>query len=62
MQATLNAYAAAFTKCYPTYNVEFKKIKSRDGKTVFNVVLNGDVGNRPMTLEEISEAAAALSR
>jgi hypothetical protein len=62
MQDILNAYADAFTRCYPTYTVGFQKAKSREGKPVFNVVLNGDKGNRPMTLDEIREAAAALSR
>lgn len=62
MQATLNAYRDAFQRCYPTYTVTFGKTKSRDGGAQYNVILNGDKGNRPMTLTEISEATAALSR
>lgn len=63
MQATLEAYAAAFTKCYPTYAVTFERAKKTEaGAARFHVVLNGDKGNRPLTLDEINEATADFSR
>lgn len=59
-QVAIGAYVAAFGKHYPQTQCEVKRGKSRDGVPMYNVVLNGDKGDRPMTLEEIKEATTAF--
>ena len=59
-QVAIDAYKAAFGKHYAQTSVEVKRGKSRDGTPVYHVVLNGDKGDRPLTLDELKEATAAF--
>jgi hypothetical protein len=52
----LEAYAAGFEKCYPTFHVSFSPAKGKDGSTRWNVHINGDKGSRPLSMTEIEEA------
>lgn len=56
----IGAYTEAFGKHYPQHAVEVKKGKSRDGVAMYNVHINGDKGDRPMTLGELREATQAF--
>lgn len=63
MPDVLAAYAAAFQRCYPTYTVTFERAKkTQDGRAQFHVVLNGDKGNMPLTLDDMIEATANFNR
>lgn len=63
MPDVFSAYATAFQRCYPTYTVTFERAKkTQDGRAQFHVVLNGDKGNLPMTMDDLREATVNLSR
>lgn len=56
----INAYKAAFGKHYPHHQVDVKTGKGRNGETVFHVIIAGDKGDRPLTLQDMQEATQAF--
>jgi hypothetical protein len=60
---TLDAYKAAFETCYHGKAITFNRAgKNTDGVPRWNVVIDGDKGARPMTLDEIAEATVMFTR
>ena len=61
--SAFDAYKEAFNRCYPAAHVEVKRAggAARGGEPKFNVVINGDRGDLPMTLWDLQEATRAFS-
>lgn len=52
-------YISAFQSCYPQKKIEVIPCFSRPGEsTRYSVWIDGDKGNRTLTLEELKTAAA----
>lgn len=63
VQNVITSYVDAFTSCYPSHNVKVTPgKKSRDGERLYNVEINGDKGDRPMTLGELRQATEDFRR
>lgn len=56
------AYKAAFESTFQGKSVEIVKGKSENGSSRFNVVIDGDKGARPMSVQEIAEAVEMFQR
>lgn len=54
-------YQNEFERCYPSHKVELKRKGGKEGMSYF-VIIDGDKGERAMTLGEMTEAIRMFKR
>lgn len=58
----LELYREAFNRCYPQHSIDFKKTKVKGGGIAYWIVINGDRGEAPLTIEAMQEAIQSFNR